>query len=543
MPYLNNKNAYWLLALLCAALFLPLLGNVHLFDWDEANFAECAREMILRGNYSQVTIDFSPFYEKPPFFFWLQTLAMHVLGMTEYAARLPNAVVGILSMLVAYYIARRLGKPKIAWVWVLLYLASWTPHLYFKSGIIDPTFNLFIFLAIYCYFRHDNPQIGDYFLSAIGISIAVITKGPVALLILGLCIFFYHLIYKREQFRTPRFYVEHVLYLLVILLFSSLWYVYTSAQDGGAYIHSFLTYQMELLTQDVATHGQPFYYHFIVLLIGCFPASILLLNRKAWSTNDQNTEGVQRFSRVMIVLFWVVLILFSLVRTKIVHYSSMCYLPLTYLAAKYWVGCIEGEAWRLSKVSKIFFLLLGIFWSLVLIGLPILGQNTDLLLPYIQDPNAQYAIKTPVDWSLWESIPGFFLLATIVFFYKSKQKSGWKPSLILCISLIFCIQYALYHFTPKIEKYSQGVAIEKYQKFAGKKVDLSTIGYKSYAILFYAQRQPESKNYAEKYYVCHESKLQEILDEKPTEYVLEESDYGFVILKKSSHENTTQNTQ
>ena len=35
----------------------------------------------------------------------------------------------------------------------------------------------------------------------------------------------------------------------------------------------------------------------------------------------------------MMVSFWVVLILFSIVRTKIIHYSSFCYFPLTYLAA------------------------------------------------------------------------------------------------------------------------------------------------------------------------------------------------------------------
>ena len=32
--------------LLGAVLFLPGLGSVHLFDWDEINFAESAREMI-----------------------------------------------------------------------------------------------------------------------------------------------------------------------------------------------------------------------------------------------------------------------------------------------------------------------------------------------------------------------------------------------------------------------------------------------------------------------------------------------------------------
>ena len=60
-----------LLVMLSAFFFIPGLGTVHLFDWDEANFAEASREMMARGNYLQVTIDYRPFYEKPPLFFWL----------------------------------------------------------------------------------------------------------------------------------------------------------------------------------------------------------------------------------------------------------------------------------------------------------------------------------------------------------------------------------------------------------------------------------------------------------------------------------------
>jgi 4-amino-4-deoxy-L-arabinose transferase-like glycosyltransferase len=52
-----------------ALLFLPFLGAAHLFDWDEINFAESAREMLVTGNYQQVQINYKPFMEKPPFGF------------------------------------------------------------------------------------------------------------------------------------------------------------------------------------------------------------------------------------------------------------------------------------------------------------------------------------------------------------------------------------------------------------------------------------------------------------------------------------------
>src|SRR3954468_10540633 len=84
-------------------LFVPFLGAVHLFDWDEINFAECAREMIVTGDYSHVQLNFQPFWEKPPLFIWLQVLSMKIFGVNEFAARFPDAICGILTLNIIYH--------------------------------------------------------------------------------------------------------------------------------------------------------------------------------------------------------------------------------------------------------------------------------------------------------------------------------------------------------------------------------------------------------------------------------------------------------
>lgn len=139
---------YLFVAVLSALFFLPFLDNVHLFDWDEINFAECAREMLVTGEYLRPQINFAPFWEKPPLFIWFQAISMHFLGVNEYAARLPNALCGITTLLVIYHLGKRLYDKTFGWLWVLAYIGSILPHLYFKSGIIDPWFNLFIFLSL-----------------------------------------------------------------------------------------------------------------------------------------------------------------------------------------------------------------------------------------------------------------------------------------------------------------------------------------------------------------------------------------------------------
>lgn len=91
----SHTRTSLLLALLVGVTVLPFLGNAYLFDWDEVNFAECAREMLVSGDYYHPQVDFEPFWEKPPLFFWVQAAAMHLFGVNEFAARFPNAIVGI----------------------------------------------------------------------------------------------------------------------------------------------------------------------------------------------------------------------------------------------------------------------------------------------------------------------------------------------------------------------------------------------------------------------------------------------------------------
>ena len=134
-------------------LFFPFLSHVHLFDWDEINFAESAREMLLTGNYRLVQIDFVPFFEKPPLFIWLQAISMHYLGVNEYAARLPNAICGIATLLAVFNVGRNVFKSQLGILWALLFACSILPQIYFKSGIIDPVFNLFIFLGIFFMYK------------------------------------------------------------------------------------------------------------------------------------------------------------------------------------------------------------------------------------------------------------------------------------------------------------------------------------------------------------------------------------------------------
>ena len=246
-----------LVALLSLALFAPFLGAVRLFDWDEINFAECAREMVVTGDYMHVQIDYRLFHEKPPLFIWAQALSMNAFGINEFAARLPNAIVGMISMLVLFSIGSRLHSERFGWLWVLAYAGSLLPHFYFRSGIIDPMFNLFIFLSVLWMIKSlEGATTRDASIAGVFAACAVMTKGPVGygLVMVTTAVAWFFL---RKRFPLPWRQVI-VSSIVAIVLGSSLWFLIDYIQNGPFFVEQNIAYQIRLLTTGDAGHEQPY---------------------------------------------------------------------------------------------------------------------------------------------------------------------------------------------------------------------------------------------------------------------------------------------
>jgi 4-amino-4-deoxy-L-arabinose transferase-like glycosyltransferase len=475
---------YFIIALVSILLFVPFLGQVHLFDWDEINFAECAREMIVSKDYLRMQIDFQPFFEKPPLFIWLQVLSMKLFGINEFAARFPNAMVGVVTLLSIFYIGKKVANEKMATWWVVIYAATWLPHFYFKSGIIDPTFNLFIFLTffqVHC-IRFGRQKFAHAALAGLFIGLAVLTKGPVAILVSVLSLAVYFVLNRGLK----EIKILHLLLLaFTAIAVTSLWFGVEVIQHGFTFLKEFLSYQAGLFGQNIADHAEPWYYHPIVLLIGCFPASLFLFQYTRQRSSDQQTTI--DFTRWMWILFWVVLILFSIVKTKIVHYSSLCYYPLTFLAALQLYRLSQRQV-ELKKLVKILLLCMGSLWGIILILLPVVGMNKAKLIPLIKDPFAVANMSAAVHWSAWECIPGLLYLIGIWVGVLLMKKHFIKGMRLLAVVQIFMIQFTILHFTPKVEAYSQRAAIEFYESKKGQDVYVQVLGFRSYAYLFYTQK-------------------------------------------------------
>ncbi len=518
-----------LLVAIGALLFIPFIGSVHLFDWDEINFAESAREMLLTHNYRMVQINFQPFYEKPPLFIWLQALSMHYFGINAFAARLPNAICGIVTMLVVFNVGRYVFKSQLGILWALFFACSLLPQIYFKSGIIDPVFNLFIFLGVFFLFKlslqndFEDPKRKranrrwNLLLSAVFIGLATLTKGPVAILILILTASTYFFV-NRGKLKVEL--GEMIVWWIVVALVVIAWLSFQIKANGLTFVDEFIKYQIRLFKTEDAGHGGPFFYHFVALLIGVFPASALIFD--SFKKNEEDTISQHFFKRWMVYLLLVVLILFSIVRTKILHYSSLCNFPITFLAAYYLNHLFDGKLkWTWKQTAPL--LTIGVLIVAAVTGGIFVMQRPDVFINYIKDDFAKECLRATVYWTRNDIFYGIIYLACLIVSILLIQTKNlkWGAYLLIISSALF-VSTLMTLIIPRVEKYSQAALIEFFESKKGEPCVIETAGFKSYGHLFYAQKPLPTPNdtLLKKYVVTKVNKVENI---KPWYWELRET--------------------
>lgn len=489
---LSTWKRYAIAAAVGAVLFLPFLGVVPLFDWDEVNFAEASREMLVTGNYLQVQIGFQPFYEKPPMFFWVQAFIMSHIGVSEVAARLPSALTGIIVLPLLFGIGRWVEDERFGFLWAFAYAGSILPSFYFRTGVIDPVFNLLMFASILLLFRSmmnapakpSAQQMRWAMLAGLCAGLAVLTKGPVGLAMPALVWVTVWLIRRRTE---PLPWKEALLFFATSVLVGSTWFIVEWVSHGPEFLHQFAEYQLRLLQTGEAGHGQPWYYHLLVILFGCFPASLMALG----GMRPRPSESSERtlFHWWMLVLLFAVIIVFSMVRTKIVHYSSLAYYPVTFFAAVF-----LHRAWKERTLPHLLPTLAavatGLLWGTVLTALPLVLKYKELWIDRVKDAFARGNIGAPVEWSLLDTLPGLISLgATVAAGILVFRRQRVPSMLALFGGTMLTMFLFLPMVVPKVHEHTQGSMVRFFRTQGSHDVYVRAIGFRSYAQYFYAAQR------------------------------------------------------
>jgi 4-amino-4-deoxy-L-arabinose transferase-like glycosyltransferase len=286
-----------------------------------------------------------------------------------------------------------------------------------------------------------------------------------------------------------------LIWIAVAAIVAVPWYV-LAAQQGtgphtGNFISTFVARQLELLRTGVAGHTGPWYFHFVVLALGCFPASVFAIS--TLGRRDEGSQNQRDFRLWMILLLIVVVAVFSLVQTKILHYSSLAYFPITFLAAQAVTG-VEKTWW--PRYWGIAAGGIGLLWAAVFLTLPIVG----LMIAYnhldpmrlVSDPLVRATLAVGVGWNPGDLVVGGMYLVAISWALATlRQKDVKRFALILFVATGIIVPVALIRIAPRIERYTQATPIAFYESLQGCDCYIAPLGFKSYAHLFYGRITPE----------------------------------------------------
>ena len=160
------------------------LGSASLFDPDEAHYAQLTREMIRARSWFVPLLDGTPFIDKPVLFHWLQMAAIAMVGDSAFALRLPSVVAGLALVWITRWLAAALFGVATGTVAALIFATLPLTFALANIGLFDMVYTAFLFAAVACLIVsavQDRER-----LQYVGygcLTLAVMTKGPVALLL------------------------------------------------------------------------------------------------------------------------------------------------------------------------------------------------------------------------------------------------------------------------------------------------------------------------------------------------------------------------
>lgn len=136
-----------LLLVLTAPLFFYKLGQSSLVSWDEAWYAEIARNILKTGDFLNLTWNDRLYYDHPPAGFWLIALTFKIFGVSEFWARFTPALAGLASLFILYFLGKQLFGRAVGFTSALALSSSYWFLYRARSGNLDCFLTLFFLLS------------------------------------------------------------------------------------------------------------------------------------------------------------------------------------------------------------------------------------------------------------------------------------------------------------------------------------------------------------------------------------------------------------
>lgn len=335
--------------------------------------------MIARGDYVVPHFNNKLRLDKPPLAYWAQVASYKIFGENDFGARFPSVVAAALTALSILAWGTRIGAGRVGWWAAIIFTLSLQIFLHAKAAVADMWLVLFVTLAHWAGYEllfetskrstlnvqrpTPNSQYLRWWLTFyLALAFGFIAKGPIAwtpLLTVMAAKWFWRDVNLAKTFKFVRG---------ILLMFAAvaLWGVPALIQTHGEFLR--IGIGRHVIGRSFGAmegHGAnsfgvyllllPFY--FVTVFASFFPWSIKLpsLARKLWrERNDSRLRAGGYGGQIDIYLLSgaaIIFIIFSLIKTKLPHYTLPAFPLLSLLLARH---CMANETFlKRSAVSAL----------------------------------------------------------------------------------------------------------------------------------------------------------------------------------------------
>ena len=337
--------------LICATLYVCYfshLGAIGFVGPDEPRYAWIARDMAETGDWVTPRLYGKPWFEKPPLFYWGAAISFKLFGVSEAAARLPSAISALLATLALAWLARRIYGAETA-RWLLLLLPTTVGMIGFShAAATDMPFSAMLTIAMVCAAvllrlplecgglpplspneavatkleRAPAPSWRAAILFGFFLGLAVLAKGPAAIILCGGAVFFWALFTKRWRDALRLF---HPAALASFCATALPWYILCARRNPDFFRIFIIEHNFKRFLTPEFQHIQPFWFYVPVLLAAFLPWTVGLFA----ALIDSRSRSLVNTFFLSFGLFPV--LFFTISRSKLPGYILPAIPPLAWL--------------------------------------------------------------------------------------------------------------------------------------------------------------------------------------------------------------------
>lgn len=354
MQRLTLAKRTTLLFFLAAAIFYFYgLGHYPFLGPDEPRYAQVAREMYLRGDMITPTLGGHTWFEKPALLYWMIMAGYRLFGVSEWAARVGPALCGLLTILMIYWVGRRVedaseDKEETSRLGLLSGVCAASSLglvVFSRATSFDIVVTMTMTLALACFFLAELTEkrrrlLLAGFYAAIGASL--IAKGLVGIVVPVGVIGLYHLLRRKWPARAI---VTSALWgIPLTVAVAALWYAPVIARHGWTFVDEFfIQHHFARYVSNKYHHPQRFYFYLPIIALLTLPWTAFLVAQLAgvrrWSWRSESATS--KFRIFALAWFIAPIVFFSFSGSK---------LPAYVLPALPGAALLAGE--RLSRFVR-----------------------------------------------------------------------------------------------------------------------------------------------------------------------------------------------